>query len=293
MELIEQKISSEELYKSASYSFRVDSVRLPDGKTGTREVVKHPGGVAVLAIDDGKVALVRQYRYAIDRITTEIPAGKLDKIPGEKPVDAARRELREETGCIADSMEYLGMMYPSPGIITETLYIFYARRLQKTRQELDDDEFLNVEWLPVDTLLKQIGDGEINDCKAILSVPCCQHEINSQLENNIKEWKKTSGIPKDFAPLLKYGIVKERFSALLTDALRCESLEGAGYSVQLLEFIDMEHTPKNILIRAVKKKESGSENGTESNSKNGNKNISTLFLFGKRVKVCEPCIFRQ
>lgn len=167
MEFIEKELSSEELYKSASYSFRVDSVRLPNGKTGTREVVKHPGGVAVLAIDDGKVALVRQYRYAIDRLTTEIPAGKLDKIPGEKPVDAARRELREETGCIADSMEYLGMMYPSPGIITETLYIFYAQGLQKTRQELDDDEFLNVEWLPVDTLLKQIGDGEINDCKAI------------------------------------------------------------------------------------------------------------------------------
>lgn len=113
-----------------------------------------------------------------------------------------------------------------------------------------------------------------NDCKAILSVPCCQHEINFQLENNIKEWKKTSGIPKDFAPLLKYGIVKERFSALLTDALRCESLEGAGYSVQLLEFIDMEHTPKNLLIRAVKK------SGTKAENLPGEKNIlNTLEIF--------------
>lgn len=167
MELIEKKLSSKELYKSASYSFRVDSVLLPDGKTGTREVITHPGGVAVLAIDNGKAAVVRQYRYAVDCVTTEIPAGKLDKIPGEKPIDAARRELREETGCTADSLEYLGMIYPSPGIVTEKLYIFYAKGLHKAEQELDEDEFLNVEWMAIDELVKQIADGEINDCKAI------------------------------------------------------------------------------------------------------------------------------
>lgn len=84
-----------------------------------------------------------------------------------------------------------------------------------------------------------------HNCKAILSVPCCQHEINSQINKNLA--------PEEFFPLLKYGIIKERFSALVTDALRGELLESAGYSVQLLEFIDMEHTPKNILIRAVRK----------------------------------------
>lgn len=88
-------------------------------------------------------------------------------------------------------------------------------------------------------------------CKAILSVPCCQHEINSQLNK--------SSVPEEFKPLLKYGIIKERFSALLTDALRGEFLENSGYNVQLLEFIDMEHTPKNILIRAVKKSEQKSD----------------------------------
>lgn len=88
-----------------------------------------------------------------------------------------------------------------------------------------------------------------NGCKAILSVPCCQHELNSQLNKN--------SVPEEFKPLLKYGIIKERFAALATDALRGEFLESAGYSVQLLEFIDMEHTPKNILIRAVKKTKSG------------------------------------
>lgn len=86
-----------------------------------------------------------------------------------------------------------------------------------------------------------------HNCKAILSVPCCQHEINSQLNKN--------SVPEEFKPLLKYGIIKERFAALATDALRGELLENAGYNVQLLEFIDMEHTPKNILIRAVKKSE--------------------------------------
>lgn len=84
-----------------------------------------------------------------------------------------------------------------------------------------------------------------HNCKAILSVPCCQHEINSQLNKN--------SVPEEFKPLLKYGIIKERFAALATDALRGEFLENSGYNVQLLEFIDMEHTPKNILIRAVKK----------------------------------------
>lgn len=96
-----------------------------------------------------------------------------------------------------------------------------------------------------------------NGCKAILSVPCCQHELNSQLNKN--------SVPEEFKPLLKYGIIKERFAALATDALRGEFLESAGYSVQLLEFIDMEHTPKNILIRAVKKQKSGkNENPPES-----------------------------
>ncbi|MBC6713091.1 SAM-dependent methyltransferase [Treponema sp. Marseille-Q3903] len=102
--------------------------------------------------------------------------------------------------------------------------------------------------------------------KAILSVPCCQHQVNKQI---------SKPDDKAFESLLRWGIIKEKFSSLVTDALRGEWLLSKGYKVQMLEFIDMEHTPKNILIRAVKKKESGSENGTESNSKNGNKNGDT------------------
>lgn len=91
------------------------------------------------------------------------------------------------------------------------------------------------------------------NCSVILSVPCCQHEINIQLDKNLKEWKKNNSVPEEFEPLLKYGLIKERFSALVTDSLRCEYLENSGYSVQALEFIDAENTPKNLLIRAVKK----------------------------------------
>lgn len=100
-------------------------------------------------------------------------------------------------------------------------------------------------------------------CKAILSVPCCQHELNSQLNKN--------SVPDEFKPLLKYGIIKERFAALATDVLRGEILENAGYSVQLLEFIDMEHTPKNILIRAVKKQK-GRTSGNSPENENSAEN---------------------
>ncbi len=101
-------------------------------------------------------------------------------------------------------------------------------------------------------------------CKAILSVPCCQHELNSQLNKN--------SVPDEFKPLLKYGIIKERFAALATDALRGEILESAGYSVQLLEFIDMEHTPKNILIRAVKKQKGGTNENSPENENSAENN---------------------
>ena len=89
--------------------------------------------------------------------------------------------------------------------------------------------------------------------RAILSVPCCQHQINTQLQMRGKAGGATGEVPAEFEPLLKWGIIREKFSSLVTDALRGEWLEAQGYKVQMLEFIDMEHTPKNILIRAIKK----------------------------------------
>jgi ADP-ribose pyrophosphatase len=168
MDLTEKKISSKELYRSPSYTFTLDTVRLPDGREHTREVFHHPGGVAVLAINEkGQVIVEHQYRYAVRQTILEIPAGKMDKIPGEKPEETALRELREETGYIAKEMTFLGKIYTSPGVMSEVLYFYLARGLSREERELDEDEFLTVEWMGMETLLDKIAKGEIMDCKMI------------------------------------------------------------------------------------------------------------------------------
>lgn len=120
------------------------------------------------------------------------------------------------------------------------------------------------------------------NAKAILSVPCCQHEINSQLDKNLKEWKKSSLIPEEFSELLKFGLIKEKFSALLTDTLRAKYLENSGYQVQVLEFTDDSTTPKNILIRAVKKNEK-TQIIQKSESKNSIENRLNIFPTLKKL----------
>ena len=111
--------------------------------------------------------MVRQYRHPISQITLEIPAGKLDKLPNETREHAAHRELREETGFTAKKMISLGYIYPSPGIIDEVLHLFLAREIEKSSQDLDDDEFIQVSWLHMDELEEKIASGEIKDIKAI------------------------------------------------------------------------------------------------------------------------------
>lgn len=163
------------VYKGKSYEFCVDRVELPDGAEAVREMVKHPGGVAILAIDDmGRCLMEEQYRYAIRQTFREIPAGKMDKIPGEKPQEAAMRELREETGRVADDWEYLGKIYPSPGIVSEVLYLYLARGLHEEERELDSDEFINVKLVALDEVKNQIARGEICDCKAIAALALAQ-----------------------------------------------------------------------------------------------------------------------
>ncbi|MGI5174292.1 NUDIX hydrolase [Treponema sp. OMZ 840] len=169
MQLTEQKKTiGKTLYKSKSYAFRVDTVVLPDGNKTKREVLIHPGGVAILALsEDKRIAVVKQYRYAIDKVTVEIPAGKMDKIPGEQPLETAKRELKEETGLEASVFEYLGAIYPSPGIMTEILHLYFAANLHMSRQELDEDEFIEVDWIDCEKLEKDICSGDITDCKTI------------------------------------------------------------------------------------------------------------------------------
>ncbi len=173
--LEEKFLSRKVVYQGRSYEFCIDDVELPNGKNAVRELVKHPGGVAILALDaDGNVLMEEQYRYAIHQVFHEIPAGKMDKIPGEEPLDAAKRELREETGRVADYWKYLGKIYPSPGIVSEVLYLYLARELHMEERELDSDEFIDVELVELGRLKEKIASGEISDCKAIAAVALAQ-----------------------------------------------------------------------------------------------------------------------
>ena len=168
-ELTEKLLNREVIYEG-KYPLWLDEHLLPDGRTIKRQHLHHPGGVAILAVnEEGSIAFVKQYRYAIEQVTEEIPAGKLDKIANEEPVHAANRELREETGYTASEIVPMGFIYSSPGVLDEKLYLFFAKNLSKSSQDLDDDEFINVEWIPAEEVERRIVSGEMTDAKGIIA----------------------------------------------------------------------------------------------------------------------------
>ena len=169
MDLTEKTLSSEKIYDGAIIHVRRDRVLLPNGHTSTREIVEHPGGVGILALEaDGTVLLVRQYRYAFGRTLLEIPAGKRE--PGEEPFVTARRELREETGAIAESWTPLGSLIASPGCYDEVLYLYLAQDLHYGATDPDEDEFLDVTYLPFDRAVAQCMDGTLTDAKTVAAI---------------------------------------------------------------------------------------------------------------------------
>ena len=168
MNLIEKTVRKNYIYKGKIVNLRCDDAELPDGNPCTREVVEHPGGASVLCILDGKVALVRQYRYAYGEELLEIPAGKLNA--GEDPKKAAARELEEETGLCASDLKHLLTLYPTPGYTNEKIYIYEAVGLKEGCQHLDEDEFLSVVFLPLEEALQKIECGEICDAKTIAAL---------------------------------------------------------------------------------------------------------------------------
>lgn len=179
MDCTEKTISSEPKFSGRVFSVRVDKVALPNGHTSFREVVDHNGGVAVVPVDnDGCVIAVRQFRYPFMKELLEIPAGKLEK--GEDPLECAVRELSEETGFSAAEMIPLGAMYPSPGFCRETLYIYLALGLTPGEAHLDEDEFLNVERVPLDKLVSQIMSCEVCDGKTVAGVLKAQKYLESR-----------------------------------------------------------------------------------------------------------------
>lgn len=170
MELTERRLSREDIFSGRIVTLHVDKVELLSGRTTTREVVDHPGGVGVLALDgDGNVLTVTQYRYPFGKTLLEIPAGKLDH-PGEDPYQAGLRELKEETGAVPGRYESLGRLLPSPGCYGEILHLYLARDLKMEEQHLDEGEFLNVERVPFDEMVRRCLDGEIEDAKTVAAV---------------------------------------------------------------------------------------------------------------------------
>ena len=149
---------------------RLDHVQVYNGSTAARELVRHLGAVCIVPVtDDGQIVLERQYRYPIDRVLTELPAGKLD-YPGEDPLEAAKRELREETGFRAKEWVFLGDFYPAAAYSDEHIRMYLARGLIKGERDLDPDENINVFTLPLDKAADAVMHGEIPDAKTQLAV---------------------------------------------------------------------------------------------------------------------------
>ena len=168
------RVSSRRVYTGKVVSLDVDQVRFPDGSTGELEMLRHPGASAVVPFlndprgDDPHVLLIRQYRYAADGYMYEIPAGRLN--PGEESRDCAIRELKEETGCTAERVEYLLTMYTTPGFTDEKIHLFMATGLVGGETNHEADEFLEPRPTPLSKALEMIATGEIQDGKTALGL---------------------------------------------------------------------------------------------------------------------------
>lgn len=166
MELYEKILNEEYAFKGKIINLRVDTVELPDGSVSDREVVEHNGGIGVIAVDDDfNTYLVRQWRAPYKKVMLEIPAGKRDG--NEDPLEGGKRELKEEIGATAKEYTFLGELYPSPGYCGEIIYLYLARGLEFSSQNLDEGEFLNVEKMSLTHLVEMIMNNEIGDSKTI------------------------------------------------------------------------------------------------------------------------------
>jgi len=178
---MEEKVSEEFVYRGKLFSVRRDRVKIK-GRVRIREVVIHPGASAILPIlDDGKILLVRQYRYAVGEELLEIPAGTLEV--GEKPEDCALRELEEETGYRAENVKLLTTLYLAPGYSSERLHLFQAENLKKRAQKLEVDEEIELVTMELREVLNAIKNGKIRDAKTIAAILYyfTLHSINDKL----------------------------------------------------------------------------------------------------------------
>ena len=162
-------LESQRIYEGRVLRLDVDKVEEPGGVRATREVVRHQGSVAVLPVHaDGRIVLVRQYRYPVDRFVWEIPAGRIDS--GETPLNAARRELEEEVGLSPGRLEALSTYDTSPGFCDEVMHLFRAESLAEVPPRPDDDERIEVATFPVEVAHEMMEAGEIRDAKTLLAL---------------------------------------------------------------------------------------------------------------------------
>ena len=169
MHLEEKTLSSEQKFDGKIVKLFVDQVELENGEKAVREVIKHPGGVCILPLDeDNNVLMVRQFRYPPHKVLLEIPAGKMEY--GEDHRQCGLRELKEETGCTCDEFTYLGNLIPTPAYDNEVIHMYLARGLHSGSQELDEDEFLDVEKIPLDNAVEMVMKNEINDAKTQIAI---------------------------------------------------------------------------------------------------------------------------
>ena len=168
--LVEVKTGSEEIFDGVILHVFKDTVQLPNGHPATREVIRHVGAVGVIPVtDDGKVIIERQFRYPLNSVITEIPAGKLDSFTEDR-LSAAKRELEEETGYTAEEWIPMGDYYPTPAYCDERITLYLAKGLRLGQRHLDEDEFLNFEAVPLATLVEDVMSGRITDGKTQVAV---------------------------------------------------------------------------------------------------------------------------
>lgn len=167
--LTEKYLNSKKVFDGKLLKVYSDEVELPNGKSASREIIRHPGAVAVVPmLDDGRVVMVRQYRYPIGDTLLEIPAGKLDA--GEKPEECAVRELAEETGYVARVLKKLTAIVTTPGFTDEVIHIYLAKELEMTEQHTDEDEFINIEIYSKEKLRVMIDNGTLSDAKTLVGL---------------------------------------------------------------------------------------------------------------------------
>jgi ADP-ribose pyrophosphatase len=176
--LFEERISSKSIFSGKILGLYHDMVRLPNGRMASREKITHPGAVAIVPVTfDNNILLVKQYRYPVSDITIEIPAGKL--APGENPQECAERELEEEIGAVGGKLKLLSSFYSTPGYCDEVLHLFIATDFQRSGNNLDEDEFLEIVEVKMGESILWIKEGKIKDCKTISGILMARDYLNN------------------------------------------------------------------------------------------------------------------